>query len=150
MATKVLMEALSPTMEEGRLVEWKIGPLPMVRGDAAMLRQVLVNLLENALKFTRPRSPAIVEIGCTPSVNELTFFVRDNGIGIDPRDFERIFVIFQRMHTRGEYPGTGLGLAICKRIIERHNGRIWVESSSGQGATFFFTLPGGENQGKPA
>ena len=116
------------------------GPLPEVRADAIQLTQVLQNLIGNGLKF-RGAEPPRLEVGANPRNGEWVFWVRDNGIGIEAKYFDRIFVIFQRLHTRREYSGTGMGLAICKRIIERHGGRIWVESSPGQGSTFFFTLP---------
>jgi signal transduction histidine kinase len=116
------------------------GPLPRVLGDAVQLTQVFQNLLGNAIKFRGPRPPQI-EVNAHPHNGEWLFLVRDNGIGIDPKFFDRIFIIFQRLHTREQYAGTGLGLAICKKIIERHGGRIWVESTPGSGSTFLFTLP---------
>jgi signal transduction histidine kinase len=114
--------------------------LPIVRGDAAQVAQVLQNLLGNALKFHGSEAPRI-QVSAERKGTEWEFAVRDNGIGLDPVHAQRIFVIFQRLHTVCEYPGTGIGLAICQRIMERHGGRIWVESTPGQGATFFFTLP---------
>ena len=115
-------------------------PLPNVRGDPVQLTQVFQNLVGNALKFHGAESPHI-EVAANQQNGEWIFSVHDNGIGIDPKYYERIFVIFQRLHTRQEYAGTGMGLAICKRIVERHGGRIWVESKPQKGSTFFFTLP---------
>lgn len=116
------------------------GPLPRVRGDSVQLTQVLQNLIGNAIKF-RGTEPPRIEVTAEARDQEWVFRVRDNGIGIEPKQFDRLFVIFQRLHTRQEYAGTGMGLAICKKIIERHGGRIWVESAPGQGSTFLFTLP---------
>lgn len=114
--------------------------LPTVKGDSVQLAQVFQNLIGNAIKFHGKKSPR-VHVGAHRQNGEWLFEVKDNGIGIDPKNFNRIFVLFQRLHTRQEYPGTGMGLAICKKIIERHGGRIWAESKPNEGATFFFTLP---------
>ncbi len=115
-------------------------PLPRVLGDASQLGQLLQNLIGNALKY-RGEKPPQVHVGVARQDGAWLFSVTDNGIGIDPKYHDRIFLIFQRLHTREEYPGTGIGLALCKRIVERHGGRIWVESRPGGGATFSFTIP---------
>ncbi len=116
------------------------GALPPIKADLVQLTQLFQNLIANGLKFHGPDPPHI-EVGATRRDAEWIFHVRDNGIGIDPKHFDRIFVIFQRLHTRREYAGTGIGLAICKKIVERHGGRIWVESTPGKGSTFLFTMP---------
>jgi PAS domain S-box-containing protein len=116
--------------------------LPRVMGDQTMLTQLFQNLISNAVKFRDPSRPCRVTIGAQKAGDTWEFAVSDNGIGIDPRHFERVFVIFQRLHTRDKFPGTGIGLALCKKIVERHGGRIWVESRAGAGTTFRFTLPG--------
>lgn len=114
--------------------------LPTVMGDQTQLMQLFQNLIANAIKFTKDKVPEI-HIGVQRDKAGWLFSVADNGIGMDPRYKERIFTIFQRLHAREEYSGTGIGLAVCKRIVERHGGRIWVESEPGEGSTFFFTLP---------
>jgi PAS domain S-box-containing protein len=140
-----VLNSLQLTIEEtGALI--RCAALPTVMADRTQLYQVFQNLLANAIKY-RSSAPPLIEIGADPAPEETAngrqwrFWVRDNGIGIEPQYCERIFVIFQRLHSRDAYPGTGIGLTICKRIIERHGGRIWVDSEPGQGSTFFFTLP---------
>jgi light-regulated signal transduction histidine kinase (bacteriophytochrome) len=114
--------------------------LPTVQGDGAQLIQVFQNLVGNSLKFRNSQTPR-VHVAAERKASEWVFAVKDNGIGIDPQYADRIFEVFQRLHNRTEYPGSGIGLAITKKIVERHGGRIWVESQLDQGATFFFTLP---------
>jgi len=117
----------------------EVDRLPPVRGDQTQLIQLFQNLVGNAVKF-RDARPVVVSIRCEAEGAMHRFAIADNGIGIDPKDFERIFRVFQRLHGK-EYPGTGIGLALCRKIVERHGGRIWLESQPGQGSTFYFTLP---------
>ena len=121
------------------------GKLPAVMGDQAQLTHLFQNLIANAIKFRRNQPPHI-HIDADDAGESWCFSVRDNGIGIAPEYFERIFVMFQRLHSRSTYPGTGIGLALCKRIVEHHQGRIWVESVPGEGSVFKFTLPKAGNQ----
>ena len=119
--------------------------LPSIVGNPTLLIQLWQNLIANAIKY-RGEASLIIEIGVTPELEQYLFWVKDNGIGIDPKHRDRIFQIFQRLHTRQEYPGTGTGLAICQKIMECHGGKIWVESELSQGATFYFTFPIKNNQ----
>jgi light-regulated signal transduction histidine kinase (bacteriophytochrome) len=132
--------SLRSAIEETRAVITR-DPLPTVTGNAGRLAQVFQNLVGNAIKFRRPDGSPSIHVAAVPRGTEWLFAVKDDGIGIEPQYVERIFVIFQRLHTRAEYPGTGIGLSVCKKVIERHGGRIWVESQPGAGATFIFTLP---------
>jgi PAS domain S-box-containing protein len=115
--------------------------LPDVDGDDTQLTQLFQNLVGNAIKFRKKDEPLRVHVGVQDAGEHWRFTVTDNGIGIEPQYFERIFMVFQRLHTRDEYPGTGIGLAICKKVVDRHRGRIWVESAYGEGSSFIFTLP---------
>ena len=124
-----------------RKINWEIDTLPDVIGDRALLRLVLVNLLSNAAKFTSTRQQAKIRIACKDEDDKFTCSVSDNGVGFDMKYVDRLFGVFQRLHTQEEFEGTGIGLANVQRIISRHGGRVWAEGALGQGATFFFTLP---------
>jgi light-regulated signal transduction histidine kinase (bacteriophytochrome) len=118
------------------------GALPAGEADPALLHQVYVNLLSNALKYTRDRAIPEIEVGWTPEAGG-AYFVRDNGIGFDMKHADRLFGVFQRLHRAEDYEGTGVGLALVQRIVVRHGGRIWAQAAVDRGATFFFTLEGG-------
>lgn len=131
----------------GRIAETGVvitfDPMPTIVADGTQLMQLFQNLIGNAIKFKQKVEPPQIHVGVQRQEDAWLFSIKDNGIGIDPQFADRIFVIFQRLHTRDEYPGSGMGLAICKKIVECHRGRIWVESELGHGATFFFTIPVG-------
>lgn len=126
-----------------RNILWDLHPLPLVHADRALLRMVLVNLISNAVKFTGVRAKAKIEIGCAAETkDEVVIFVRDNGAGFNPAQTEKLFGVFQRLHSQSEFEGTGIGLSNVQRVIHRHGGRVWAEGAIDGGATFYFSLPG--------
>jgi light-regulated signal transduction histidine kinase (bacteriophytochrome) len=167
-STRIVNEALEELkpQREGRQIEIKIGELPACHGDAALLKQVWVNLISNAIKYTRGREPAVIEIGCVKTKVEIkkaesgnetpvsafpistfcspqeedVFFVRDNGAGFDMQYANKLFGVFQRLHREDQFEGTGVGLAIVQRIVHRHGGRVWAKAEVNHGATFYFTI----------
>ncbi|HPC61584.1 MAG TPA: ATP-binding protein [Verrucomicrobiota bacterium] len=126
----------------GRNIEWRIAPLPTANCDPGLMKQVFANLLANALKYSRPRSPAVIEVGCCQADGATAIFVRDNGVGFDMEHADKLFGVFQRLHPPSQFEGTGVGLAIVDLIIRKHGGRVWAESQPDRGATFYFTLGG--------
>jgi len=124
-----------------RRIEWALGDLPHVTADPVLIRLVFENLLDNAVKYTRPRDKARIEVGSARKDGETIFFVRDNGVGFDMKYIDKLFGVFQRLHRIEEFEGTGIGLANVRRIVERHGGRAWAEGALDQGATFFIALP---------
>ena len=129
-----------PQCEPDRAVEWRVENLPTAKCDPDLMKAVLTNLMSNALKFTRTRNPAVIEVGTTMKENLPAFFVRDNGVGFDPVYADKLFGVFQRLHAKDKFEGTGIGLATVQRIVQRHGGKIWAESAVDRGATFYFTL----------
>ena len=123
------------------LHEIDLQPLPGARGDHALLRQVWVNLISNAVKFSSKAQAPRIEIGGYPEDSAVVYYVRDNGAGFDMKYYDKLFGVFQRLHRSDEYPGTGVGLAIVQRVVSRHGGRVWAEGAVNEGATFYFTLP---------
>jgi PAS domain S-box-containing protein len=140
---QVVREALSEVRQEtdGRNIAWRMSALPNVRGDRSMLRLALVNLIANAIKFTRTRPQAEIEIGADANEAEIVVFIRDNGVGFDMKYVNKLFGVFQRLHRTEEFEGTGIGLATVQRIIHRHGGRVWAEGVLDRGATFYFAVP---------
>ncbi len=138
-----LLEEVRQELEpeaEGRKVEWRLGSLPFVECDPALMKQVFTNLLSNALKFTRPRETAVIEVGTREQNASTTVFVRDNGVGFSMKYADKLFGVFQRLHRPEDFEGTGVGLATVQRIIQKHGGRVWAEGELNRGATFFFAL----------
>lgn len=127
--------------EPERSVEFELGDLPPARGDPDLLRIVWTKLLENALKFTRPRQAAVIAVEGAANAGQIVYVVRDNGVGFDPRFADRLFGMFQKMHREGAFEGVGAGLAVVRRLLHRHRGRTWAEAQPDQGARFFFALP---------
>jgi light-regulated signal transduction histidine kinase (bacteriophytochrome) len=128
--------------------ELRLNPLPPAMGDRALLAQVWINLLSNAIKFSAKREQPLIEVGAKTDDHEHVYSVSDNGAGFDPRYASKLFGVFQRLHDQSEFQGTGVGLALVQRIITRHGGRVWAESTPGAGATFHFTLPRSEADGR--
>jgi light-regulated signal transduction histidine kinase (bacteriophytochrome) len=158
---KLVDEAMIEVKPEAvnRQIEWEIHELPQAECDPRFIKQVFLNLLANAVKYTRPREHARIEVGQTKVDGETAIYVRDNGVGFDMKYASKLFGAFQRLHRAEEFEGTGVGLATVARIIRKHGGRIWAESGLNQGATFFFTLeppgrkvpaPNGEIAAEPA
>jgi PAS domain S-box-containing protein len=146
---QLVKEALAEVRQdtEGRNIAWKIGTLPEFYGDRSMLKLVLVNLISNAIKFTRTRTQAEIEIGCANENKEdLVVFVRDNGVGFDMKYVNKLFGVFQRLHDSDAFEGTGIGLATVQRIIHRHGGKVWAEGAVDSGATFYFSAPKPQGQ----
>jgi light-regulated signal transduction histidine kinase (bacteriophytochrome) len=130
-----------------RPIDMKIDSVPSGMADRSLIKQVLVNLLSNAIKFSRTRQVPVIEVSGYVAENENVYYVRDNGVGFDMQYYDKLFRIFQRLHSADDFEGTGIGLAIVQRIIRRHGGRVWAESEPGKGATFYFTLPKYEGSG---
>ena len=149
--------ALNPIIEEvitllqpeteGRAIDWKIEPLPSVKCDPILVKQVYQNLVANALKFTRPRERALIEIGHSEENGQSVFFVRDNGVGFSMKYQDKLFGVFQRLHRAEDFEGTGIGLATVQRIVHKHGGRVWASAELDKGATFSFSLAGAESTG---
>jgi len=133
-------QELGPELNDRR-IDWRRHAMPDAVGDPQLLKQVWVNLLANAVKYTRPRDPAEIEIGADVGDTEIVYYVRDNGVGFNMKYADRLFGVFQRLHSEAEFEGTGVGLANVRRIVQRHGGRTWAEGAEGRGATVYFTMP---------
>jgi signal transduction histidine kinase len=142
--TAIAREVIAELKPEyaGRCVEWKLGDLPSVQCDAALMKQVFQSLISNAIKYSRPRARAIIEIGQAQCKQQTAIFVRDNGVGFNMKYAGKLFGVFQRLHRNEDFEGTGIGLATVHRIIQKHRGEVWVEAELDIGATFYFTLKG--------
>jgi PAS domain S-box-containing protein len=137
---KEAIEEVVPENEE-RTINWSLEELPQLFGDSIMLKQVWINLLDNAVKYTRNTNPTEISVGFKAENSSYVFYVRDNGVGFNMNYAQKLFGVFQRLHSQSEFEGTGIGLANVQRIIHKHNGQVWAEAESGKGAVFFFSLP---------
>jgi light-regulated signal transduction histidine kinase (bacteriophytochrome) len=135
---------------DGRSVEWRVAQLPYADCDPALIKQVFSNLLGNALKYSRPRERAVIEVGQLVDNGQTTIFVRDNGVGFDMKYADKLFGVFQRLHRPEDFEGTGVGLALVQKIIHKHGGRVWAEAQLDRGATFYFTLGTAESPPQPS
>jgi light-regulated signal transduction histidine kinase (bacteriophytochrome) len=141
---RLVVNELDPALSE-RTIQIIIHPMPsIVRGDRGLLHHVWLNLLSNAIKYTKPSQAARIEVGAHQQGDQTCYYVKDNGVGFDMRFVDQLFKVFQRLHSRQDFEGTGVGLALVRRIIERHGGLVWAEGTVNEGATFYFTLPGGD------
>jgi two-component system, sensor histidine kinase and response regulator len=129
------------TVQVNKDLRWKVGELLPAKGDKELLRQVLINLISNAIKYSSKREQPEIEIGCQIKNTEVTYYVKDNGAGFDMNHKDKLFGVFQRLHTESEFEGIGIGLAIVQRIVTRHGGTIWPEGEVDKGAAFYFSLP---------
>jgi light-regulated signal transduction histidine kinase (bacteriophytochrome) len=128
---------------DGRQIEWRVAKLPSAQGDTGLIKQIFANLISNAVKYTRPRPATVIEIGQEQDHGGLAFFVRDNGVGFNMKYADKLFGVFQRLHREEEFEGTGVGLATVRRIVQLEGGQIWAQGELDKGATFHFTLNGG-------
>jgi light-regulated signal transduction histidine kinase (bacteriophytochrome) len=146
-----MMELIEETFQDlapdltNRRIDWQRHQIPDTVGDPQLLKQVWVNLLANAVKYTRPRDPARIVIGAEEADDEVIYYVKDNGVGFNMQYADRLFGVFQRLHTETDFEGTGVGLANVRRIVQRHGGRTWAEGVEGRGATVYFSLPSAGN-----
>jgi light-regulated signal transduction histidine kinase (bacteriophytochrome) len=139
LANKVFNELTTP--ETRKRIVFRVGELPSIAGDAALMNQIWVNLLSNAIKFSSGKKRIVIEVGSSQNENEHVYYVRDNGAGFEMEYVGKLFGVFQRLHSETEFEGTGVGLAIVQRIVHRHGGRVWAEGEVGKGATFYFSIP---------
>ena len=129
------------TQDDKARIDFRVSQLGHAYGDASMIKQIWINLISNAIKYTSKIPAPLIEVGCNTSQSETVYFIKDNGAGFDMEYYDKLFGVFKRLHSEKQFEGNGVGLAIVKRIVERHKGRVWAESEIGKGATFFFALP---------
>ena len=138
LANSVFFESTTP--QDRERIEFHVGPLPFAVGDPVLFRQVWVNLISNAVKFSSKKERAAIEVSCERRDGQVVYSIRDNGAGFDPRYANKLFGVFQRLHSSREFEGTGVGLAIVQRIVNRHGGRVWAEGETDKGASFHFVF----------